>query len=70
MRQLVRKHRTWFQRYLTDAFVRAGHLNPASAAGHFTLMRDGAIIQRYSSDPATAGDVLQRGVEGAIRTIQ
>lgn len=69
VRQLVREHRAWFLQYMTDAFAKAGHRRPESAADHFALMRDGAMVQGYLSDPAAAGDVLKRGIEGVIRTI-
>jgi AcrR family transcriptional regulator len=70
VRQLVQQHRAWFHQYMTDALTRAGHRRPVSAADHFALMRDGAMVQGYLSDPVAAGDVLQRGIEGVIRTIQ
>ena len=70
VRQLVQEHRAWFHQYMTDALAKAGHRRPVSAADHFALMRDGAMVQGYLSDPAAAGDVLQRGIEGVIRTIQ
>jgi len=70
VRQLVQEHRAWFHQYLTDALAKAGHRRPVSAADHFALMRDGAMVQGYLSDPAAAGDVLKRGIEGVIRTIQ
>ena len=70
VRQLVQEHRAWFRQYMTDALARAGHRRPGSAADHYALMRDGAMVQGYLSDPAAAGDVLQRGIEGVIRTIE
>ena len=70
VRRLVQEHRAWFHQYMTDAFAKAGHRRPVSAADHFALMRDGAMVQGYLSDPAAAGEVLQRGIEGVIRTIQ
>ena len=70
VRQLVQEHRVWFHQYMTEALTRAGHRHPASAADHYTLMRDGAMVQGYLSDPAAAADSLRRGVEGVIRVIQ
>jgi AcrR family transcriptional regulator len=70
VRQLVQEHRAWFLQYMTEALARAGHRRPGPAADHYALMRDGAMVQGYLSDPAAAGDVLQRGIEGVIRTIQ
>lgn len=69
VRQLVQEHRVWFHTYLAEAFAQAGHRRPDSAADHFALMRDGAMVQGYLSDPVAAGDVLKRGIEGVIRTI-
>ena len=69
VRRLVLEHRTWFHDYMVEALARAGHLRPQSAADHYALMRDGAMVQGYLSDPAVAGDVLRRGIEGVIRTI-
>ena len=70
VRQLVQEHRDWFQQFLVDAFTRAGHTNPAGAADHYALMRDGAMVRGYLADPVIAGDVMRRGVEGVIRLIQ
>lgn len=69
VRRLVHEHREWFRRFLMDAFDRAGHYDPPGGADHFVLMRDGAMVGGYLSDPESAGEVLRRGIEGVIRTI-
>lgn len=70
VRQLVDEHRTWFQQFLSDAFAAAGHTEPAAAADHFALLRDGAMVRGYLSDPVVAGEMLVRGIEGMIRVIK
>jgi AcrR family transcriptional regulator len=70
VRQAVQEHRDWFQQFLADAFRAAGHTEPEAAADHFTLLRDGAMVRGYLSDPVAAGEMLLRGVEGMIQVIQ
>jgi AcrR family transcriptional regulator len=70
VRQMVQEHRDWFEQYLERAFAAAGHTEPAAAADHFALLRDGAMVRGYLSDPVAAGDMLRRGVEGMISVIQ
>ncbi|MET0927944.1 MAG: TetR/AcrR family transcriptional regulator [Aeromicrobium sp.] len=70
IRQLVTEHRAWFQQFLVDTLARAGHPNPVGAANHVALMRDGAMVRGYLSDPTEAGEVLMRGIEGTIRFIK
>jgi AcrR family transcriptional regulator len=70
VRHMVDEHRSWFQQYLVDAFAAAGHTEPAAAADHFMLLRDGAMVRGYLSDPVAAGDMLLRGTEGMISVIQ
>ncbi len=70
VRQMVQEHRDWFQQFLVDAFAAAGHSHPEDAAHHFALLRDGAMVRGYLSDPVTAGEMLLRGVERMIRVIE
>jgi AcrR family transcriptional regulator len=70
VRQMVQEHRDWFQQFLVDAFDAAGHTRPEDAAQHLALLRDGAMVRGYLSDPVTAGEMLLRGVERMIRVIE
>jgi AcrR family transcriptional regulator len=70
IRRLVTEHRAWFQQFLVDALSRAGHPDPAGAANHVALMRDGAMVRGYLSDPTEAGDVLKQGIEEIIGFIR
>ncbi len=70
VRQMVQEHRDWFQQFLVDAFDAAGHTHPEDAAQHLALLRDGAMVRGYLSDPVTAGEMLVRGVERMIRVIE
>lgn len=70
VRAMVQEHRDWFQQFLVDAFAATGHAEPVAAADHFALLRDGAMVRGYLSDPVAAGDVLVRGVEGMIRVMK
>lgn len=69
VRQLVDEHRAWFQQLLVSTFQAAGHGDPGAPADHFALLRDGAMVRGYLSDPVAAGEMFLRGVEGMIRVM-
>lgn len=69
VRRMVDEHRAWFQQVLVSAFAAAGHVEPGAPADHFALLRDGAMVRGYLSDPVAAGEMLLRGVEGMIRVM-
>jgi len=63
VRQAVLVHRRWLEVSVTEAFRRAGHPEPVGAAGHWVVLRDGAMVAAYLDDPATARDTLNSGVD-------
>jgi len=63
----VAAHRAWFHGVVRDAFAAAGRRTPDDAARHFVMLRDGAMIGGYLSDPAAAGATFTRGVDGLLR---
>ena len=70
VRRLIDEHRAWFRQFVVDALAGAGHYDPEGGADHFALMRDGAMVQGYLSDPRAAGGVFRDGIEGVIRVMQ
>lgn len=63
----VAAHRAWFRGVVRDAFAGARHREPDAAADHFVMLRDGAMVGGYLSDPAAAGVTFTRGVDGLLR---
>jgi hypothetical protein len=63
----VLAHRAWFFALVRDAFASAGHAQPALAAGHYVMLRDGATTAGHLGDPSQARDAFERGVAGLLR---
>ena len=65
----VVSHRKWLRDTVTDALRRIGHAEPEQAARHFMLLRDGAMIAGYLSDPDEARQTLDRGVTTLLTAV-
>jgi len=61
VRQAVREHRDWLADSVRTAFAAIGHPDPALAARHWVVLRDGAMVGGYLTDPAQAQAVAGRG---------
>ncbi|MEU4190843.1 TetR/AcrR family transcriptional regulator [Kribbella sp. NPDC026611] len=64
--QAVLRHRKWFLDTLTDLFQGTGKSDPAPAARHFVMLRDGAMAAGCLTDPKPVVETLLRGVEGLL----
>lgn len=65
----VLEHRSWFRTTVRDTLAAAGHPLSDQAADHFVMLRDGAMVAGYLSDPEAARRTLARGTEGILGTI-
>ena len=61
--QAVVEHRAWFLDTMTVLFERAEAPDPAGAAQHFVMLRDGAMAAGCFSEPQDVAAVLFRGVD-------
>jgi AcrR family transcriptional regulator len=64
----VLDHREWLRSTVVDLLQRTGHAEPDQAARHFMMLRDGAMVGGYLSDPDQARQTLQRGVDVLLTT--
>jgi AcrR family transcriptional regulator len=67
--QAVLAHRQWFLHAVTDLLAQVGEAppEPAAAARHFVMLRDGAMVSGCLSDAVEVCDTFLRGVEGILR---
>lgn len=64
--QAVLNHRDWFLATMIDLFSGIGKIDPAPAAGHFVMLRDGAMAAGCLSDPEPICATFLRGVDGLL----
>ena len=59
-----------YRRWLTGVFVAdladAGHPDPAAAAAHLMMLRDGAMVAGYLADADVARETLRRGLDAIL----
>jgi AcrR family transcriptional regulator len=60
VRKAVEDHRKWFKRTALSLFT---------AAGHFVMLRDGAMVDGYLEGARQARETLTRGVESILLSI-
>ncbi|MGW9403497.1 TetR/AcrR family transcriptional regulator [Arthrobacter sp. NPDC055585] len=62
VRAAVARHRDWFRELVAGLADRLGAKDPELAADQLIMLRDGAMIHGYVSDPGAVGDsLLQAG---------
>ena len=62
VRAAVARHRDWFRSLVAELAGRLGAEDPELAADQLIMLRDGAMVHGYVSDPGTVGDsLLQAG---------
>ena len=62
VRAAVARHRDWFRELIAGLAGRLGAKDPELAADQLIMLRDGAMVHGYVSDPGTVGDsLLQAG---------
>src|ERR1700761_4755428 len=64
-RRVVDSHRRWFRQAIQDLLAEGDVPDPALVADQVVMLRDGAMVSGYLSDPVTVGDALY----GAIRAV-
>ena len=67
--RLVKEHRAWFSDLVVDALTRAGHPDPERAGRHYVMIRDGAMVGGYLTDPVQAGATFVEAVDGVLEAI-
>ena len=66
VRQAVRAHRDWLEDSVRTAFAAVDHPDPAEAARHWVVLRDGAMVGGYLADAAQAQAVLESSVRALL----
>jgi AcrR family transcriptional regulator len=58
VRRAVDAHRRWFRQLIQDLLNEMGVPAPARVADQLVMLRDGAMVSGYLSDPGTVADAL------------
>ncbi|MFC4950015.1 TetR/AcrR family transcriptional regulator [Pseudonocardia sp. GCM10023141] len=66
VRSRVREHREWFTAAVSDLFGQVGDGPAGPAAGHFVMLRDGAMVAGCLSDSEAVCTTFLDGVEGLL----
>ncbi|MCO1653674.1 TetR/AcrR family transcriptional regulator [Pseudonocardia sp. S2-4] len=62
----VTAHRRWLGALFAADLTAAGHPDPAAAAAHLMMLRDGAMVAGYLADPEVARTTLGRGLDAIL----
>jgi AcrR family transcriptional regulator len=62
----VADYRTWLTGVFVADLAATGHPDPTVAAAHLMMLRDGAMVAGYLSDPVLARDTLRRGLDAIL----
>jgi AcrR family transcriptional regulator len=66
VRQVVHSHRQWFKDVIEEMLEEIGVTDPADTADQLVMLRDGAMVRGYLSDPRTVGSSLHNAVRSLI----
>jgi AcrR family transcriptional regulator len=66
VRLVVDAHRRWFRQAIIDLLDEINVPDSARAADQLVMLRDGAMVSGYLSDPSTVGDALDNGCRAII----
>jgi len=66
VRQVVDSHRRWFRQATQDLLDEIGVADSARVANELVMLRDGAMVSGYLSDPATVADALYNASRAVI----
>lgn len=62
----VLAHREWFLATITELLAATEHADPARAARHFVMLRDGAMSAGCLTDPEPVCETFLLGIEGLL----
>jgi AcrR family transcriptional regulator len=65
-RRVVDAHRRWFRQTIADLLSEINVSDPAEVADQLVMLRDGAMVSGYLSDPSTVTDALYRAGRAII----
>ena len=66
VRLAVDAHRRWFRQTIKDLLDEINVPDPALVADQLVMLRDGAMVSGYLSDPATVADALRNASRAVI----
>jgi len=66
VRRAVDVHRRWFRQTIQDLLDEINVPNSAQAADQLVMLRDGAMVSGYLSDPSTVADALRNAASAVI----
>jgi AcrR family transcriptional regulator len=66
VRRVVDAHRRWFKQTIQDLLDEINVPDPAPAADQLVMLRDGAMVSGYLSDPSTVADALYNAGRAVI----
>jgi AcrR family transcriptional regulator len=66
VRQVVDAHRRWFRQAIADLLGETGTPDPGPTADQLVMLRDGAMVSGYLSDPGAVADSLDRAFRAVI----
>jgi AcrR family transcriptional regulator len=68
VRQLVDRHREWFKESVRELLSEIGIVDSTRAADEIVMLRDGAIVSAYLSDPRMAAEALYDACGAIVAT--
>jgi AcrR family transcriptional regulator len=66
VRLVVAEHRTWYRRTFTSMLEQMGVPDAEQVADELMMLRDGAMLSGYLSDPSRVADALERAMFAVI----
>jgi AcrR family transcriptional regulator len=66
VRRAVDAHRRWFKQAITDLLEEINVPDPARVADQLVMLRDGAMVSGYLSDPSVVADALDKAGRAII----
>jgi AcrR family transcriptional regulator len=66
VRRVVDAHRRWFRQTIQDLLNEINVPDSARAADQLVMLRDGAMVSGYLSDPSIVGDALDKAFRAVI----
>jgi AcrR family transcriptional regulator len=66
VRRVVDAHRRWFRQAIKDLLDEINVRDSARAADQLVMLRDGAMVSGYLSDPSAVAGALDKGVRAVI----